>query len=103
MIKEFHLCLDHSIMTDMSVNDGVPFMIYTTYVDTMRAFDRKDDVIYTTQTSFLQFENAERLFVHVNGESHEIKIGETDGINKELRPAHNLQKLLLAGAFEWFK
>ena len=38
-----------------------------------------------------------------NEEIHEITVGRCKGTKKELRPAHNLERMLLAGAFDWFK
>lgn len=60
-------------------------------------------IVYTTQPYFLQFQYTDRLFVHVMGEKHEITLGECDGTDREIRPGHNLERLLLNGEFSWFQ
>lgn len=76
--------------------------LYSTYRDTKNALKRNEDIIHTTQTHFCHFCYERRIFVHVYGEVHEIKIGETEGTNKKIRQAHNIEKMLLAGTFEWY-
>lgn len=95
MIKELRLWLDYT--PKMKV-----YHPYYTVADTERAFC-SCQIVHTTIPHFLSFDYAEKLFVHIKEEAHEIKIGKTEGIDKEIRKAHNLEKLLFAGAFDWFQ
>lgn len=82
--------------------DDVPAGCLTTYCLTERAIEDDIDVIHTTQTHFCSLRYHRRVFVHVNGEQHEITIGECEGTNRVIREAHNIERMLLAGAFDWF-
>lgn len=79
--------------------------IYDDYIDTKSAIERGDKVIHTTQPHFLRFRYGYRLFVHTDrndANGHEITLGECEGTNKEIREAHNIEKMLFAGTFDWF-
>lgn len=60
--------------------------------------------ITTTQMGLLStswLEKGYRVFVHVTGgASFEIRIGASDGTDKEIRPAHNLFRMWQSGAFD---
>lgn len=95
-MKELHIYLftpdyDESVLTD--------------YISTAIMLNQSDDdVIKTTQVNFLSFDYKRRLFVHISeSEVHEITLGNCDGTDKEIREAHNLEKMLIAGSFSWFK
>ena len=76
----------------------------TTFVTTEKALDKGEKLaIHTTQTHFCQFDYGRRLFVHANGEVHEITLGECEGTDKEIREAHNIEKILIAGTFSWWR
>ena len=82
--------------------DNVPQGCFTTYCETEKAIEDDYDIIHTTQTHFCSWKYHRKVFVHVNGEAHEITMGDCKGITKYLREGHNLEKLLIAGAFDWF-
>ena len=94
MSKQLHLWLEeprHHIEND--------------YIFTKRAIDNGESYIETLQTHFLSFEYGYRLFVHIDAddiEGHEITLGDCVGTNKCIREAHNVERMLLAGAFDWF-
>lgn len=98
--KEIHLWLSSMITTfytDEFVN------CYTSYIETEQAiYSPNIDIIHTTQLSFLSFRYAERLFVHVGKEVHEITLGECEGTDREIREEHSLDKMLINGVFDWF-
>lgn len=82
--------------------DNVPRGCLTTYCDTEKAIADDYDVIHTTIIHFCSFRYNRRLFVHVNNEKHEITIGECEGTDRCIREAHNIERLLVAGEFDWF-
>lgn len=64
---------------------------------------RNRNVLHTTLTHFLSFSYGKRLFVHTpDRKVHEITLGECEGTDKDIRVAHNIEKLLIAGEFDWF-
>ena len=94
MCDELYLFLD----TECRGYTGI-----TTYRDTLYAINRNISVVHTTQPAFLQFKYAKRLFVVVNTETHEITLGKCEGTDKEIHKAHNIEKMLLNGAFDWYR
>ena len=85
------------------VHPNDDFLCHTTYKSTREALG-KTRILHTTQLEFLSFEYAERLFVWIDeNEMHEITLGECDGTDREIREAHNLRHMLLAGAFDYYK
>lgn len=57
-------------------------------------------LIFTTITHFLSWSYATRLFVHVNGEEHELKIGDCEESECKIYKDRDLEKLLTSGEFE---
>jgi len=107
MLKEIHLHLDPE--DDHIRRD---YIIYQTFAETKRIIEAAEDdytlnhIVHTTQPHFLSFDYLPaRLFVHFYNnnreEIHEITLGSCEGTDKELRKAHNLEKMLLAGSFDW--
>ena len=42
-----------------------------------------------------------RIFVHINGDIHEITLGKVEGTGREIKYHHNLEKMLISGEFSW--
>lgn len=103
--KEMHVYLDMlSVMTEMS--KGTIGGVCESYKDTYMLLTRDEaeniNIVRTTITHFLSWDYGERLFVHVNNEVHEITLGDCEGTDKDIRVAHNLEKMLFSGKFSWF-
>lgn len=77
--------------------------IKTTFMETKRSIERAEEIIHTTQINFLNFNYAERLFIHYNNTSYELTLGDCVGTDKDIRLAHNLEKMLIAGSFSFFE
>jgi len=73
------------------------------WVDTIRAVNRKETPIHTTQMGLLQaalFEHGYRIFVHpYDNNPYEIKLGANDCTDREIKMEHNLFNLWKAGEF----
>jgi len=83
--------------------DIPPYIGCCTYRETLNKINNGYEVVNTTQPAFLQFKYAKRLFVRVKGEEHEITLGKCEGTDKEIRKVHNIEKMLLNGAFDYFR
>lgn len=70
------------------------------------AIQTKDAVIHTTQMCLLNdggrlLEKDWKIFIHEpDGSVYELRLGNCDRTDKEIRPAHNLYRLWRAGAFQ---
>ena len=95
MVNELHLWMTYNA-------DKMVYDISSTIYSTEYAL-RNNKVVHTTIPYYLSFDYAERLFVHMGNIIHEIKIGKTEGTDKEIRKAHNLEKMLMTGVFDWFQ
>lgn len=76
--------------------------IQVTYQDTLNLLKAGEPIVVTTIPQFLSFEYAKNLTVWYKGEEHDLTLGSCEGTDKEIRFAHNLQKILFAGGFSWF-
>ena len=99
-IKELHLLMD-SDAVECIEQKGM--RVLHTFVETDAAIREAERYgVFTTLTHFLSFSNAERLFVHINGEIHELTLWNCEGTERVIRPGHNLEKLLISGEFDWW-
>ena len=96
MIREMHVWLELPFMTRMTVD------VYTTYMSTCKALQKQEPVIHTTLLYFAKLWMAERLFIHIGNECHEITEGECEGTDMWIRRSHSIDRLLLAGVFDWW-
>lgn len=93
MTEEIHIIMD---------NSETPIHPYTTFVETDSAILRGERIVYTTQPHFLSFRYTSRLFVHYKNKIHEINRGNTEGTDRIIKDGHNLERMLIAGEFNWF-
>jgi hypothetical protein len=104
-VKELHLYMDLGSLHE-DFENGVFENSYfgETYRDTLHSLNCTDESgkVYTTISSFLKFDYADRLFVHSDRKIHEITLGDCEGTEKDIKIYHNLEKMLLAGVFKWF-
>lgn len=96
-MKEVHIWLDK---VEFEKYEESTYLCKT-YAETIVMLKSDVKEIHTTQTHFCQFEYG-KIFVHVNGETHEITVGECEGTNRDIKPAYDIEKMLYAGEFSWF-
>ncbi len=81
----------------------LPKYFYTNLYDTECALNNGEGVIHTTQTHVLStiwLIKGYRIFVYMlDGEIVELKLGYIKGHPKEIRPIHNLEKMVLSNGF----
>lgn len=76
-----------------------------TYVSFQECLHKEIEQFDTTQLSCLSTDLITKygyhIFIHpYKGEVFEITLGDCANTTKEIRPAHNLEKMLIAGAFD---
>jgi hypothetical protein len=77
--------------------------LFITLESTELALNNNSDRIDTTQSHVCSTKwlvKGFRIFVHmIDGEVVELKLGYVDGCDREIRIAHNLEKMLLSNCF----
>lgn len=103
--KEIHVLLDfiHNYPPEI-----LPYGYYVGFshsrAEVQRDIELQNPIIFTSQTSVCNTVNIEkgyRIFVYMLDKKTvvELKLGSIEGCDKEIRKAHNLEKMLLAGVF----
>ena len=102
MKKELHIYMDGNSFEKYGiVTDIIP--THETYVEADKAARGESPVVRTTQVACCSFDYGRRVFIHYKGETHEITIGKCEGTDKEIRKSHNIMRMLLTGAFDWYQ
>lgn len=100
MKKELHVWLDPGI------DEMDKYEILFSFHDTQIAITEGRHIIHTTQPHILQFRYGYRLFVHVMHDDltgHEITLGDCEGTERIIREGYNIEKMLVAGEFDWWR
>lgn len=103
--REIHVLLDyiHNYPSEM-----LPYGYYIQFShsrsELQRDIEEGKNVIFTSQTNACKTENLEKgykIFVYMLDKKTvvELKLGHIEGCNKEIRKAHNLEKMMIAGIF----
>ena len=69
------------------------------YKHTKDCINEKSEHIYTNQLIFISFDlldKFDKIYLNVNDVIYELKLGQNTWIDKDLRVAHNLLKLVTA-------
>lgn len=72
---------------------------YYWYCDTLVAIKHWNHNVHTTQIALISFDllkHFDKMFLNVNGEVYELKLGINTWTDKELRVEHDLLKLVTA-------
>ena len=95
-MKEIHF------YKDSNYEDNID--ICYTHNGTIKALENQDEMIHTTAISVLSsfswlLEEDYKIYLHENGKVFEIKEGQVEATDKEIRKGHNIMKMWIAGAF----
>lgn len=81
----------------------LPKYFYNTLYDTEKALHEGEVIVHTSQTHVISTTwllKGYRIFIYmIDGEVVELKFGKIDKCLKEIRPAHNLERMVLSGCF----
>lgn len=104
MNKEIHF---HKDLKDCLLQDFIYYDHYhTSHNSTIRAMKNNEKIIITTAISALDFsyllDNGYDIYLHENGKSFQIKEGNVEGTDKEIRKGHDIRRIWIGGGFNGF-
>lgn len=105
-MKEIHFFECYGTMAMYALNleseEKTDFFVCMSYYGTTMAIDKNTPIILTTDMSSMSMDLIDqgyRIFLHQVGcEDIEIKVGDNDWTDKDIRMAHNIEKMWKSGA-----
>lgn len=96
-MKEIHFYKDPDYKDNIDM--------YYTHNGTIAALEDCDEMIHTTAISVLSsfswlLDNGYKIYLHENSKEFEIKEGNVEATDKEIRKGHNIMRMWIAGVFE---
>ena len=97
MEKEIHFYLN------LTKCDRRSDMLYT-FLDTKSAIENNQTEIHTTSISNISFadllDGDYRIYAHKDGKSLELSVGMKNISGRDIRKAHNMERILISGFFD---
>ena len=99
-MKEIHFYKD----CHQYIEYPIKINLYVTHNETLDAINNQINNIHTTAISALCsfswiLDKGYKIYLHENGKEFEIKEGQVEATDKEIRKGHNIMRMWIAGAF----